>query len=221
MEETEKIDEDPKNETIIYNNYENTQRRDVLDINYEIKERNKYKNISHKQYKGASNNKCIQFFKAFLKIILCPFYCLLYKSFEWIWDGRCRMETYYKSYSFLENIFFCLLSIIDIVVICIFKENLCNSFLLIRIFSDFFGILIFWLSIVLWDKDSSEEKNFESGFLLFTLIGLGLMGLLDTCSFLSFCISNSDFNVIVLMCFLMHLILCIAIFSFNLCKFLN
>ena len=221
MEETEKIDEDTKNETIIYNNYENSKRNEVLDINYEIKERNKYKNISHQKYEETNNNKCIQFLKLLLKIIFCPFYCFLYKSFEWIWDGRCKIERFYKSYLFFDTVFFCILSIIDMIAICIFKEIESNSFLLIRIFSDFFGILIFWLSIVLWDKELAEENIFESSFLLFGLIGHGLMGLLDTCSFLSFCVSNSDFHVFVLMCLLMHLILCIANFSFNLCKFLN
>ena len=45
MEETEKIDEDSKNEKIIDHSQsdEIMHKKDTLDINYDIKERNKYK----------------------------------------------------------------------------------------------------------------------------------------------------------------------------------
>jgi len=223
MEETEKTDEDSKNEKIIDQSQldEIMHKKDTLDINYEIKERNKYKNISDKN-KENNNKLCnTKNIKKILKIIFCPCYCIFFKSFEWIWDGRCEFEDYYKSYSFLENILFCILSIIDILAISFYKDNLSNAFFIIRIMSDCFGIIIFWLSIVLYDEESADENNFESGLLLFTLISLGLMGLFDIFSFVVFCSSNSDFNAIILICFLIHLILSIAYFSFNICKFLH
>ena len=223
MEKSDKTDEDSKNEKIIEQSQseELRHKKDTLDINYEIKERNKYKNISEKN-KQNNNKLCtIKNIKKIFKIIFCPCYCLFFKSFEWIWDGRCEFEDYYKSYSFFENILFCVLSIIDIVAISFFKDSLSDVFFSIRIISDCFGIIIFWLSIILYDEESADENSFESGLLLFTLISLGLMGLCDIFSFVAFCSSNSDFNVIILLCFLIHLILSIAYFSFNICKFLH
>ena len=219
MEETEIIDEESKNERIIEQSQsdEIMHKRDTLDINYEIKERNKYKKISDKN----KENMSVKNIKKICKIIFCPCYCIFFKSFEWIWDGRCEFEDYYKSYSFFENILFCFLSIIDLVAISFYKDSLSDAFFVIRIISDCFGIIIFWLSIVLYDEESADENNFESGLLLFTLISLGLMGLLDIISFIAFCSSNSDFNAIILMSFLIHLILSIAYFSFNICKFLH
>ena len=223
MEESDKKDEDSKNEKIIQHTQldEIMYKKDTLDINYEIKERNKYKNISDKN-KDINNKFCsFKNIKKILKIIFCPCYCFFFKSFEWIWDGRCEFEDYYKSYSFFENILFCVLSIIDMIAISFYKDSLSNAFFVIRIFSDCFGIIIFWLSIVLYDDETADEYNFESGLLLFTLISLGLMGLFDIFSFVVFCSSNSDFNAIILLCFLIHLILSIAYFSFNICKFLH
>ena len=219
MEETEIIDEESKNERIIEQSQsdEIMHKRDTLDINYEIKERNKYKKISDKN----KENMNVKNIKKICKIIFCPCYCIFFKSFEWIWDGRCEFEDYYKSYSFFENILFCFLSIIDLVAISFYKDSLSDAFFVIRIISDCFGIIIFWLSIVLYDEESADENNFESGLLLFTLISLGLMGLLDIISFVAFCSSNSDFNAIILLSFLIHLILSIAYFSFNICKFLH
>ena len=223
LEEEEKIDEDSKNEKIIEQNYDIGLEKNILNINNNIKQRNKYKNISNDKFEKINNNNCCEKknIKKTLKIIFCPCYCLFYKTFEWIWDGRCKFETYYKSNYFFENIFFSILSIFDIIANSFYKEDLHTSFFIIRIISDFFGILIFWLSIVLWEEKSSKENNFKTGFLLFTIIELLLMSLLDIFSFIAFCSSNSDFNIIVLMSFLIHLILSIAIFSFNLCKFLN
>ena len=191
------------------------------DINYEIKERNKYKNISDKNKKNNIKFCNTKNIKKIFKIIFCPCYCFFFKSFEWIWDGRCQFEDYYKSYSFFENILFCILSIFDIIAISFNKDSLSDAFFAIRIISDCFGIIIFWLSIVLYDEESADENNFETGLLLFTLISLGLMGLFDIFSFVVFCTSNSDFKAIILLCFLIHLILSIAYFSFNICKFLH
>jgi len=217
------MEETVKNEKIIDQSqlYEIMHKKDTLDINYELKERNKYKNISDKN-KENNNKLCnTKNIKKILKIIFCPCYCIFFKSFEWIWDRRCEIEDYYKSYSFFENILFYNLSIIDIFAISFYNDSLSNSFFVIRIMSDCFGIMVFLLSIVLYDKESNDENNFESGLLLFTLISLGLMGLFDIFSFVVFCSSNSDFNAIILICFLIHLILSIAYFSFNICKFLH
>ena len=217
MEEYGEVEENPKNEKIIQENDEKIKEKNTLDINKIIKERNKYNNISYEE--NNNNNKKCYNIKEKLKIIFCPCYCLFYKSFEWIWDGRCSLETYYKSHYFFENIFFCVLSIIDIVAISFYKNKFTASFFIIRIISDSFGIFIFWLSIVLWDEESSYKDYFKLG-LLFTLLGLILMSVLDIFCFVTFCASNSDFNVVVLLSFLIHLILSIAFFSFNLCKFI-
>ena len=223
MEEIEKID-DAKIEKIIEEKEDTNTNKNIIDINSNIKQRSKYKNISNEKYNEIDDNKCFGFHKNYknkLKVIFCPCYCLFYKSFKWIWDGRCQFETYYKSHYFIENIFFCLLSIIDIVALSFYKDNLSTAFLVIRIISDFFGILIFWLTIVLWDEDGLNENHFESSFLFLTFLDLILMGVLDMFSFIAFCASNSEFLITVLMSFLMHLILSVAIISFNLCKYMH
>ena len=218
MQEFEGVEENTKNEKIIEEINENIFEKNELDVTKFINGKLKYANISYEQFEN-NNNQCLNL-KNKLKIIFCPCYCLFYKSFEWIWDGRCYLEKYYKTHYFLENIFFCILSILDIVAISLYKNKLSNSFFIIRTISDSFGIFIFWLSIVLWDEESSNKNYFNSGLLFFTIIGLIFMSFLDIFCFVTFCTSNSDFNEIVLMSFLIHLILSVAIFSFNLCKFI-
>ena len=223
MEEIEKID-DSKIEKIIEEKEDTNSRKNIIEINSNIKQRSKYKNISNEKYNEIDDNKCFGFQKNYknkLKVIFYHFYGLFYKSFKWIWDGRYQSETYYKSHYFIENIFFCLLSIIDIVAIFFYKDNLSTTFLVIRIISDFFGVLIFWLTIVLWEENVLNENHFESSFLFLTLLDLILMGVLDIFSFVAFCASNSEFLITVLMSFLMHLILSVAIISFNLCKYIH
>lgn len=223
MEEIEKID-DSKIEKIIEEKEDTNSRKNIIEINSNIKQRSKYKNISNEKYNEIDDNKCFGFQKNYknkLKVIFYTCYGLFYKSFKLIWDGRYQSETYYKSHYFIENIFFCLLSIIDIVAIFFYKDNLSTAFLVIRIISDFFGVLIFWLTIVLWDENVLNENYFESSFLFLTLLDLILMGVLDIFSFVAFCASNSEFLITVLMSFLMHLILSVAIISFNLCKYIH
>lgn len=223
MVEEEKIECNNKNERIIELGEKFNTEENILDINNNnFNQSAKCKNFSNEK-NNINKNRCSfcdKNIKNWSKIIFCPCYCLFYKSFEWIWDGRCRFETYYKSFSFYENIFFCFISIIDIIAILCYKDNLSISFFIIRIISDSFGILIFWLSIVLWDEESTDKDYFETGLLFFTFLGLIIMGILDFSSFIVFCCSNSEFQLFVLMSFLIHLILSISIFSFNLCKFL-
>ncbi len=209
MEEIEKLDNDSKNEKIIDQDEEIFSGLDI-----------KYKNISNETLFENDEYKCFGFHKNFknkLKVIFCPCYCLFYKSFEWIWDGRCEYEAYYKSHYFIENIFFCIISIIDIVSVSFYKDNFNMAFFVIRIISDSLGIFILWLIIVLWDKNSSNEFN----FLLLNFIDIILIGLLDIFSFVIFCASNSEFIIIVLMSFLIHFISSTSIFSFNLCKYFH
>ena len=223
MVEEEKIECNNKNERIIELGEKFNTEENILDINNNnFNQSAKCKNFSNEK-NNINKNRCSfcdRNIKNWSKIIFCPCYCLFYKSFEWIWDGRCRFETYYKSFSFYENIFFCFISIIDIIAILCYKDNLSISFFIIRIISDSVGILIFWLSIVLWDEESTDKDYFETGLLFFTFLGLIIMGILDFSSFIVLCCSNSEFQLFVLMSFLIHLILSISIFSFNLCKFL-
>ena len=134
-------------------------------------------------------------------------------------DGCRLFQNFCESCVFFENILFCIFSIIDTIAITFYKNDFSLSFLIIRIISDILGIIVFGISIILWNSVLSNKKLFEARFLFFTLIGLALMSLFDIFSFVIFCSSNSDFNVVVVMCFLFHLILCIAIFSIIFCKY--
>lgn len=234
MAEDEKIEEDEynnrnnKKEIIIELQETISSDENISDVKID-KKHVKFKDIPNEkinEVNNTNNNKkkcnfCNTNVKNWSKIVFCPCYCLFYKSFEWVWDGRCEIETYYKSFSFYENIFFCILSIIDLIILLIFKRILSISFLIIRIISDSFGIFVFWLSIILWDEESNNKNYFETGLLFFTFLGLIIMGILDIVSFLIYCTSISEFNFFILMSFLIHLILSIAIFSFNLLRLLH
>lgn len=227
MVEEERFDEDSRREKILDQNYDIRIEENKLNINNMIKQMNKYKHISSENYEDFNKNSNSKFYKKnnikrIIKYFFSLFYCLLYKSFKRIYDGRHIFRKYYRAnYSFFENILFSFLSIIDIIVNSIYKENLTISFYNIRIISDSCGILIFWLTKVIWDEEFANESKLKYGFKIFTFIDMSIMGLLDIFSFVVFCASNSDFTVIVLLSFLIHLILSIALFSFNLCKYMN
>ena len=212
----ETLDDNSKNEKIIEQKEEMFSGKSIIDIGN--------KNNVNETFFEDDENKCFGFHKNCknkLKVIFCPCYCLFYKSFEWIWDGRCGFEAYYKSHYFIENVLFCVLSICDIVIISFYKDYLTAIFFVIRIISDFLGILIFWLSIVLWDKTNSNKCHYESNLLFLTLIDLIIMGFLDIFSFVVFGASNSEFFISIMMSFLIHLISSVSIFTFNLCKYFH
>ena len=219
----EKIIIDSQKEKIIDKNYETTGKRSIFNINYILKEENKYKNISYILYEKLeeNNGEKINIIKILLEIIRFSYNYIFQKSFKWILDGCRLFQNFYESYIFFENILFCIFSIIDTIAITFYKNDFSLSFLIIRIISDILGIIVFGISIILWNNVLSNKKIFEARFLFFTLIGLALMSLFDIFSFVIFCSSNSDFNVVVVMCFLFHLILCIAIFSIIFCKYLS
>ena len=219
----EKIIVDAQKEKIIDKDYETTGKRSIFNINYILKEENKYKNISYTLYEKLeeNNGEKINIIKILLKILRFLYDYIFHKSIKWILEGCRLFENFYESYIFFENILFCILSIFDIIAITFYKNDFSLSFFIIRIISDILGIFVFGISIILWNNVLCNKKIFEARFLFFTLIGLSLMSLFDIFSFVIFCSSNSDFNIIVIMCFLIHLILCIAIFSIIFCKYLS
>lgn len=161
------------------------------------------------------DKSCNEKNKRIFKIIFCPCYCFCYKTFKCFCDERFGFEPYYETFFFIENIFFCLISIIDLSIIIYFKKNLCTSFLVLRIISDSIGILVLWLSIVLWNEDLSDEDHFTPGFLCITLISLILMSLIDISSFIIFCISKCVSIQIVIYSFIIHTILSIGTIIFD------
>ena len=209
MEDLSKMDS--KNEKII-DEKEETIRKNLSDINHTLREKNKYINISCEKLKEKYKDY-FNIIQHLITIIFSQSYYMLNNSLKWILDEFSIFEKYYKNNAFFNNVFFCILSIFDTVAISIYKYELSTSFLNIRIISDILGITIFWIIVVLYNNEQLNKKKVE-------LLGHGLMSLFDIFSFVIFLASNSNFNVIVLMCFLIHLILCIAIFSFNLCKFM-
>ena len=209
MEDLSKMDS--KNEKII-DKKEETIRKNLSDINHTLREKNKYINISCEKFKEKYKDY-FNIIQHLITIIFSQSYYMLNNSLKWILDEFSIFEKYYKNNAFFNNVFFCILSIFDTVAISIYKYELSTSFLNIRIISDILGITIFWIIVVLYNNEQLNKKKVE-------LLGHGLMSLFDIFSFVIFLASNSNFNVIVLMCFLIHLILCIAIFSFNLCKFM-
>ena len=60
LEEEEKIDEDSKKEKIIEQNYDIGLEKNILNINNNIKQRNKYKNISNDKFEKINNNNCCE-----------------------------------------------------------------------------------------------------------------------------------------------------------------
>ena len=209
MEDLSKMDS--KNEKRI-DKKEETIRKNLSDINHTLREKNKYINISCEKLKEKYKDY-FNIIQHLITIIFSQSYYMLNNSLKWILDEFSIFEKYYKNNAFFNNVFFCILSIFDTVAISIYKYELSTSFLNIRIISDILGITIFWIIVVLYNNEKLNKKKVE-------LLGHGLMSLFDIFSFVIFLASNSNFNVIVLMCFLIHLILCIAIFSFNLCKFM-
>lgn len=152
--------------------------------------------------------------KSLLKIIFCPCYCLFYKSFEWIWDGRCSETSFYKDIIFLQNIAYCILSIIDLVFLIINKDKTVSSFFIVRIISDCIGIFSFWLCIVLWDKDANDEDNFELAIFFLTFLFSILMDCLDLSSFIIFVNRSLQLNIIMMISFIVHLVIILGFIIF-------
>ena len=60
------------------------------------------------------DKSCNEKNKRIFKIIFCPCYCFCYKTFKCFCDERFGFEPYYETFLFIENILFCLISIIDL-----------------------------------------------------------------------------------------------------------
>ena len=116
---------------------------------------------------------------------------------------------------YLLKIFYFVLSQSLIYLLSFISKKIYASFLVLRIISDSIGILVLWLSIVLWNEDLSDEDHFTPGFLCITLISLILMSLIDISSFIIFCISKCVSIQIVIYSFIIHTILSIGTIIFD------
>ena len=158
---------------------------------------------------------CSNNMKCFLKIIFCPCFGI-YKLFACFWDERCQKEPYYQSELFIDNVVFCFLSIIDLVFVIIYKGQLNIAFFILRIISDSLGILVCWLTFILWTEEATDEDHMDPaccGCTLFeNIITVGL----DIASCILFFISDFKTNIILLICLILHLVVPI-IFPFFIC----
>ena len=76
---------------------------------------------SYPYYRNKYNRECCsENTKFLLRIFCCPFYCL-YQTFVCFWDNRCEIEPYYSSSCFVNNFALLIPSIIELVIVCIFK----------------------------------------------------------------------------------------------------
>ena len=143
--------------------------------------------------------------KCALKIVFCPCYIFIYNAIACFWDERCENEYYYKTYLFLDNIIFCILSIIDLILVIIFKDSINTSFLVVRIISDSLGILVLWLAISLYSEEAADEDHMGPACCSCTIFENIITTGLDITSFIIFFISNLNLNVIIIISMAIHL----------------
>ena len=168
---------------------------------------NNYNNDTNQNgYKGP--RKCCTFseeFKCALKIVFCPCYIFIYNAIACFWDGRCQKEPYYTSFLFVDNIIFCILSLIDLILVIIFKDNTNTPFLVVRIISDSLGILVLWLAISLYSEEATDEDHMDpaccSCIIFENIITVGM----DITSFIIFFTSNLILNVFIIISMAIHL----------------
>ena len=186
-----------------------------MDGNNNIPE-NQENNINIQQ----NNNNNSYFFcsdraKLWLKIIFCPFYCLFYKSIKCFWDER-WYEPYYESILFKENILFCILSIFDTIPLALKFKELSLCFFIIRIISNFICVLVFWLTIVCWDEEASDEDHFDPGCCCFTLMTTVITIILDISSIFIYFFTDSEFNILILISLSIHFLVILILFIIDL-----
>ena len=158
---------------------------------------------------------CTEKTKCWLRIIFFPCF-LVYNSFGCFWDDRCEREPYYEGGLFKDNVVFCFLSIIDMVLVIIYKGQLSTLFFVFRIISDTFGILICFLAIGLWSEEATDQDHVAPACCFFTIIGNVITVLLDIISIVLFFISDFKSNIILLISLIAHLVVPI-IFPFLIC----
>ena len=149
---------------------------------------------------------CSEDTKSTLKIICCPCYFFI-KTFACFWDDRCEMEPYYHSYVFADNIIFFIVSLIDLIFVIIYKGKVSIGFFIVRIISDSLGMIVFWLTLVFWSEEATDEDHMEPACYSFTLIQGCLTILLNIASLILFFITDCEFKILLLILQIIHLII--------------
>ena len=158
---------------------------------------------------------CTEKTKFWLRIIFCPCY-FAYNILGFFWDERYQREPYYQSGLFKDNVIFFFLSIIDMILVIIYKGQLSILFLVIRLISDSFGILICLLAIGLWSEEATDEDHMDPACCFCTAFENVITVGLDITSIVLFFISDFKYNIILLISLIVHLVFPI-IFPFLVC----
>jgi len=172
-------------------------------------------------YYNANNSKkcctCSEKTLFWLRIFFCPFF-LIYNTFQCFCDDRCQREPYYHSGLFLDNVVFCIVSFIELVIISIFKEKSKSVLFIIRIISDCLGIIVCWLALALWSEEATDEDHMDpaccscTSFQHIITIGLDISSLVILIK--AFSELNTTFFYIFLILIIIHLltpIICISV----------
>ena len=149
---------------------------------------------------------CSEDTKFTLKIICCPCYFFI-KTFACFWDDRCEMEPYYHSYVFVDNIIFFIVSLIDLIFVIIYKGKVSKGFFIVRIISDSLGMIVFWLALVFWSEEATDEDHMAPACYFSTLIQGCLTILLNISSLILFFITDCEFKILLLILQIIHLII--------------
>ena len=154
------------------------------------------------------SDRCCTFsqeFKYALKIVCCPCYFFIYNAIACFWDERFKKEPYYKTPLFIYNIIFCVLSIIDLILVIIFKDSANISFLVIRIISDSLGILVLWSAISLYSEEALDEGHMDPACCSCTIFQNIVTVGLDVASFIIFSTSDLNLSVVMIISIAIHL----------------
>ena len=193
------------NEENINNNKKDTIQKENHLI--ELKEnKNKQINSNNNKYNQTSNCcECSEETKITLKYIFFPFFCLI-NAFKCFGDGRFRIETYYQTSLFVDNVVFSILSIIDLVFVIFYKEDISTAILVLRIISDSLGILILWMAFGLWSEEGSYEDHMYPAFFGFTFFECIITVGLDIASIAIYFTSDFKLNIILILCQIIHFV---------------
>ena len=178
-----------------------------INVNTNNANQNLYNNNNNNQVFYNNNNgccSCSENTKLSFKIMCCPCY-MLYSTFTCFCDDRFSIEPYYTSFLFVDNIIVFILSLIDLILVIIFREDLSTAFIIIRIISDSFGFLVLWLAFACWSEEATDEDHMDPAFLCFTSLQTILMVSLDTASLIIFSLSDFKLNLIGLISIIIHI----------------
>ena len=162
-------------------------------------EQNENNNNSNNQFQpkinpnNQNNNRskcciccnCSEKDKFWLSIFFFPCF-MIYNMITCFREDRSSIEPYYHTFLFIDNILVCILSIVDIVLLIIYKDNVNTTFFVLRIISDSFGMIVFCLAVSCWSEEATYEDNMHPIFLGLTTLQTILMTLLDIASLILF-----------------------------------